>query len=136
MSDPLVAFLRAQLDEDERVALAAEPLRLHLPWPKQAGKATYLTYANRFDPQWMLAEVEAKRRILDLHRLTVEKVDKPPFDPYTGKRTEEEFDVTCDLCGWASDNPASGCETLRAMTIPYRDRPGYGPTWAPSPSGQ
>lgn len=83
-----------------------------------------------FDPQWMLAEVESKRRIIDLHRLTVEKVSQSPFDPFTGERRAEEFEVSCALCGWASTNPSSGCETLLAMTIPYVDRPGYDPAWS------
>lgn len=116
-------FLRRIADEHER-----DPE--HFAWKPHDVSPQRIAHILRFDPRRMLAEVEAKRRIVELHRLTVKKEPKPPFDPHTGKRTEDEFEVTCDLCGWASTDPSSGCETLLALSLPYADRPGYDPTWA------
>lgn len=57
MSADLVTWLRAQLDEDERVARAWLPLGN----PTEADR----DHIARHDPIRVLAEVDAKRRILD-----------------------------------------------------------------------
>jgi hypothetical protein len=86
--DDLVTWLRAQLDEDER-DMNARP-----------------------------AEVDAKRRILDLH------TPARPGDPSYG----------CPTCwegaedGGPMDYP---CPTLRLLALPYADRPGYQGSWRP-----
>jgi hypothetical protein len=77
VTDDLVEFLRARLDEDE---VAARVLR----------------------------EVEAKRRILELHR---------PDDP---DRPE------CVTCG-----PRWPCRTVEALTSAYADHPDYHEEWRP-----
>lgn len=53
----------------------------------------------------MLREIEAKRRIIALHS------DSRGGDPACSSIVYQE--------------PAEECETLRAMTLPYADRPGY-----------
>jgi hypothetical protein len=88
----LDVWLREQLDEDERVARAAA------------------TPGSRWDPARALAEVEAKRRIIDL------------YEAQSARQYENamEEDRT-----WVLES------AVRALTLPYADRPGYRPEWAP-----
>jgi hypothetical protein len=137
MSDPsdLVTWLRAQLDEDERLAKRAASLcGCHPPAPKwlfgdestdgrivvadephpevrrKLGRRWNGSYENmfaaehiaRWDPARALAEVEAKRQLLDL----------------------AEFIGCAD--GFDVENMI--CELLAA---PYTDRPGYREEWRP-----
>lgn len=144
--DDLVTWLRAQLDEDERVARAT----IHPDHTGEWELSEYVEYGNdgdmarwdltldeiapplydtsgmgpspmrhiaRHDPARVLREVEAKRRILDLHR-----------------RGESDECVVCDVgaqscgcLGWG-DYP---CATLRLLALPHANRPGYRDEWAP-----
>ncbi|MFI2650191.1 DUF6221 family protein [Micromonospora fulviviridis] len=121
--DDLVTWLRQQLDEDERVARAADSSRW-LPEDKgitfeytaddfHEGEAQARlaadTRANqehiaRHDPERVLAEVEAKRRILD-------------------------------ECEWriVDFDPGHGCaqQVLAFLALPFADRPGYRAEWRP-----
>lgn len=84
----------------------------------------------RYNPARVLAEVAAKRVILDLHTLTVKKRDDvPSFDPITGERNEDQFDVRCALCDWVSWNPTSGCATLLVLAAPFCDHPDFDSSW-------
>jgi hypothetical protein len=97
----LVEFLKARLDEDEQVAKAAsDPGGPHLP-------AAQLEHARRHDPARVLAEVEAKRRIIDAHH---------PVDP-------------CDAHD-ASFETIS-CDTLLLLALPYADHSDYDEAWRP-----
>ena len=119
--DDLIAFLRARLDEDERMAQAAKDVaaeRTHY-------RASVMTRADR-----ELREVEAKRRIIELHELTVSK-DPARFSALTGERLPDAYEVTCAVCGWADDDSTSGCETLRLLALPYVDHPAYREEWRP-----
>jgi hypothetical protein len=101
----IVEFLRARLDEDE--AAAAEPLD---DWPSGLA-ATQL--ANRFDPARVLREVEAKRRIVEIHT------------------DSHECTSAEDNCVWISGE-GDHCETLRLLALPYCDHSDYQPEWKPS----
>jgi hypothetical protein len=83
------------------------------------------------DPARVLREIDAKRRIIAEHSLTVEKTDAAPYDSVTGERCPDEYSVTCALCGWVSDDPTSGCLTLRLLALPYADRECYREEWSP-----
>ncbi len=74
MSQTIAEFLLARIAEDEAVALASDPL---LRWPQNAdefpveagvplARATLL-HSRRWDPARVLAECEAKRRLVKLH---------------------------------------------------------------------
>lgn len=107
MSEDLVTWLRAQIDEDERVACAAvgapsdpgtiQDLPSSGPWSD---------FDTRFDPARVLAEVEAKRRILDEH--------DPSHDP-------------CDAHDAALRTIT--CDTVRLLALPYADREGWREEW-------
>lgn len=97
----LVEFLRARLDEDEEAAQAVmarqhatDPLpTVFRPWD--------LLYSGDLDPavRRLLAEVEAKRRIVSL----------------------------CDLADDNGYDIAS--EVLALLALPYADHPDYDPAW-------
>lgn len=67
----------------------------------------------RHDPARVLAEVEAKRRIVSLHHEPVSW--QPGRDP------------SCSSIDYAEDS--TDCETLRALALPYADHPDYREEW-------
>lgn len=126
MSD-LIAWLRAQLDEDERVAQAVEDRSE--PWPGQwqnddgyalrtrngwvlahnQGKPYapgLVDHIARHDPARALAEVDAKRKILDLHKPVA---------------------ITGNVC--CADANRYPCHTVRLLAQPYAGRPGWREEW-------
>jgi len=62
-----------------------------------------------------LAEVDAKRRIIDLHD-----------DVSGGCRTCMDAELSND----GPDAAAWPCPTLRLLALPYADHPGYREEWA------
>lgn len=126
MTDDLVTWLRAQLDEEQARAQLLDGLRAPSPWRasgdafdayvetadgtiiEERGGTTYLAVAKHIaehDPARVLAEVDAKRRILDLY----EQAEYGDFARLT-----------------ALD------DVIRLLALPYAERPGYRPEWAPS----
>ncbi|PBC71564.1 hypothetical protein BX265_6174 [Streptomyces sp. TLI_235] len=134
MTDDLVAFLNARLDDTARKAQAAtrdgaarwhtEPDREYdgyavadehgEPVVYNEGSPTIAQAAHiaEHDPELVLAEVDAKRRIIAEHPWRQEP-DWP-----SGRQ--------CTQC--ATEHP---CQTLRLLTLPYSNHPDYGPEWAP-----
>lgn len=120
MSD-LVAFLRAQLAQDERV-IRSNSLELwpgdflrriadeherdpeHFAWKPHDVSPQRIAHILCFDPRRMLAGVESKREIVDVCARNLE------YTPTSG----------ADLAA----------AVLRSMTLPYADRPGYDPAWS------
>lgn len=148
--DDLVTWLRAQLDEDERMAREATGG----PWevgptfggrdnrvyvkPEGFGIDTVGTciiagqvanmpeyranaeYIARHNPARVLAEVDAKRRILDRHAsydFPADLEDGPGAYSWTGR---------CDHC-----HEPWPCPDLRDVAAPLADRPGYREDWRP-----
>jgi hypothetical protein len=124
--DDLVTWLRAQLDEDEQIAreaadegdgqwrLATYQDGTTTAWHGEVEVMTSLdgtdaVHIRNWDPARVLAEVDAKRRILDEHL--------PGTDP-------------CDAHD--ASLRTIECNTLRFLALPYADRPGYRPEWAPA----
>lgn len=143
--DDLVQFLRARLDEDEQIATrAVSPVSDCPPSPKwnallesvrrgweiftdqrrlvvaSVGESD-ARHIARHDPARVLAEVDAKRQILDLH------APEDTADPFDGCRT----------CSWRDYMDVLHvrwpCPTLRLMLIPYADHPDYRAEWAFQP---
>ncbi|MPZ27529.1 MAG: hypothetical protein GEV12_14250 [Micromonosporaceae bacterium] len=127
----LVEFLRARLDEDEQVATealrgypsddpaSAAPWRAEyhrvMQWPRgrphsevqlvvqaQWGDVHATRHIARHDPARVLAEVDARRRIID--------------GPNGGGGPESHDE-------WV--------ETLRLLALPYADHDDYDPAWRP-----
>ncbi|MEU3161810.1 DUF6221 family protein [Streptomyces griseoincarnatus] len=147
--DDLVQWLRAQLDEDERMARAAggEAWQWEhgygdmcndrtCPYGELATDEAVIMQVHGFDvrqddrqvadhiaahdPARVLSEIDAKRRLVDLH-------------------TKDEYYDGCVICdngnnscgcmsGWHWTYP---CDTLKILALPYADRPGYREEWRP-----
>ncbi|WP_282698023.1 DUF6221 family protein [Streptomyces sp. CC208A] len=128
----LVQFLRARLDEDAAVARAAKPG----PWAVEedrenltrwvvneehtldvglgyVGNRTQGDAAHiaRHDPTRVLAEVEAKRQIIEQH------------ERYAAERRRM-------MGGW--DPQSDDSPILAALATVYADHPDYRPEWAPT----
>jgi hypothetical protein len=129
----LVQFLRARMDEDEKIALAVPVISGCVPpahWGSSAvpGNETYVlgtahdinaetvegaAHIRRHDPARVLAEVDAKRRIICDH---------------TAMRPG--WCNTCDVPGDYRGN-VHGCQTLRLLALSYRDHSDFRPEWTP-----
>jgi hypothetical protein len=129
MSTDLVSWLRAQLDADEATARAVKDnsapwdgqwkadgpdrLRTYNDWVLFYGHTHPLApglvdHVALHDPRRVLADVDAKRRIIDVH------VDQRE----------------CERCAWFDDEHYP-CETLQLLGLPYADRAGYDESWRP-----
>jgi len=114
--DELAAWLRAQLDDDE--VEAREALRRKTTQRRMI-QGRMVDVENQPMPEWrrsvwpperVLAEVEAKRRMLDLHQSTA------------GQHP--------DFCG--HDMHELPCPTVRLLALPYAGHEGYREEWRPS----
>ena len=142
--DDLVQWLRDQLDEDERIARATTDRQPYDEWDavgddregdtarsfwsvvkiarmeRTPAARDLAVHIAAHDPARVLREIEAKRRVLDEcaywnEKLNQEAIDQPkhPY-PCLG----EILDAV---------NPI-----LRALALPYEDRPGFREEWQPS----
>jgi hypothetical protein len=100
----LTTWLRAQLDEDERLAQAYLKLR-----------ASQGTERETWAYKLIVREVEAKRRMIDGCQETLVKEDD--WDPVLNGGTGEEFDLARYV--------------LRMLALPFADQPGYRDEWRP-----
>lgn len=109
--DDLIAWLRVQLDDDERETrkLLVEARQPSYDWPDVERLC-----AER------LADIDAKRRILDEHA-----VIEPPYGWAGWCSRCVDGDEVWDA---ATKSP---CPTVRLLALPYADRPGYRPEWKP-----
>jgi hypothetical protein len=81
----------------------------------------------------ILAECEAKRRIVEMHSKTAISWSTP--DGRLAKGDEERL-VYCEHCsfheqyeGFNDYEEPSPCPTLRILALPYADHPDYQPEW-------
>jgi hypothetical protein len=127
----LVEFLRARLDEDERIAKAAvgriDEQTSYIEVSIQQAE----DHIDRFTPERMLAEVEAKRRILDEHFGFLHPHGNPDraCRQCSDRRADED-----PLCHgrdrWLRLEPAP-CLTVRLLALPYASDPDYREEWKP-----
>ncbi|MGW1154489.1 DUF6221 family protein [Streptomyces rubiginosohelvolus] len=134
MTDALVAFLKARLDDDAQVARrAGDSFRqigeTGVIVATEGDRAEECASANwsgvaehivRHDPARTLREVEAKRQLLDEH--------------------QDVNDGSCGTCvdgKWGYPTHGGGspqsypCRTLRLLALPYSDHPEYEEAWRP-----
>jgi hypothetical protein len=152
--DDLIAFYRARLDEDEQAASAATDgvwaiIGSDRPYPAYPGEqvtkgrgwsitlkepavgdvASELSredaaHITRHDPARVLAEVEAKRRILDEHYVAQGTVGGQAL-------------MVCTRCsdyierGEIFKAEAAPCKTLKLLALPYADHDDYREEWKP-----
>lgn len=147
--DDLIAFLRARLDDDEAAARVAAALT-RSPWTTEGstvmcgdglpvagiedGESATAAHIARWDPVRVLAEVDAKRRILDLHtgehdcpemHTGIYPADWPASAPW-GKAGECWAHPSVEH--FEADQP---CPTVRLLALPYAGQDGYREEWRP-----
>jgi hypothetical protein len=130
MANDLASWLLEQIAADEQVARAAisegKPYfavkgwasfdadlgdYVMFDWPPGSGEAPDVSLPAR-----VLAECEAKRRIIELH-------DRP----HECSTYDHNGDI--DNCTWVLQS--EDCSTVRLLALPYADRPGYDESWRP-----
>ncbi|MGV2914483.1 DUF6221 family protein [Streptomyces alfalfae] len=140
--DDLVQWLGEQLDEDERIARAACWDEQSDVWTARPPQASYERYTvvdycddavvsvtpenadadgvgrhvAEHDPARVLREIDATRQLLALH------------EPAEMEYVDGDVCMACDVRG---GEPFYPCKTLRLLTLPYADRPGYREEWRP-----
>lgn len=121
MTDSLVAFLRARLDEEQREAEAAlertttTRRRIGGQWVEGTIQPPEWR-RSVWPPARVLAEVDAKRRIIEQHTVT-------EASEFEGKTDTITY---CPIC--RNDGE---CPTLRLLALPYADHPDYRAEWRP-----
>lgn len=146
-------FIRARLDEDEQTARAVAERYIDIRdgspyWPLPSVVARYRSYApdpgiaagldliKTYNPARVLREVQAKRAIVDLHKINSEPETYgvtrggPPWAP-TGKTV-----YWCGICDDDRDyghisGPKPGCQTLRLLASAWSGDADYDPAWTP-----
>lgn len=137
MTDDLVAFINARLDEDEQAARAShyEGQRWLAEeegvsrWPDDepvhmADTKKDARHIALHDPARVLRGVEAKRQVLTVHRPGKEV---PEWSSAVGRFTT----VSCEGCGFGGpcDDPhtedINECPTLQALATEWSDHPDY-----------
>jgi hypothetical protein len=129
--DELVQWLRAQLDEEERVASGCSGMAW-LEHPKNWVSAPPLNrvalvvddgdrgHIVRHDPARVLREIDAKRQQVAWCTGVIGDRDLSRYgEPGLLKDDPEPLAVTLAV------------ETLRLLALPYADRPGYREEWQP-----
>lgn len=135
----LVQWLRAQLDEDERIARAVEDRSA--PWDGQwmaDGNSAVRTFNGHVlfyrhderplkpgladhvaehDPARVLREIDAKRKILAECSYWYDRVNASATEKHPQPDLGARFEVAMPI--------------LLLLALPYSDRPGYREEWAP-----
>lgn len=158
MTDDLIAFLRARLDETERRARSAAGDYPEWTYDRETftvSSGAYAVASRRGDntplcdvdgehiaandPARVLRQVEAHRKILDMHphrrfatlpeewperwRAEMRQAFPGTAEPYVG----------CESCGWDYRyevvDPGWWCDTVRALARIYSDHPDFREEW-------
>jgi len=151
----IVQFIERYLAEDEAMArkpwdvdwaLGGNPGRLFVYFADEGSPAVLdcdddgsAEYCVHFQPRRMLAEIAAKRRLLDIHRIITDVWTEdigPTDDPYLDPQmmepgaTSGEGCVACHNVGLGNIAPDGPCETLKALAVPHVGREGWKDEWA------
>lgn len=141
----LVEFLLARIAEDEVAADAAhrESMRGHagpgfirsrIAWAEQAESVRGRGLIERMTPARVLAECEAKRRIVKREQTWRPRKDAPPYsgpltDPFADDPRTRHPDLVAYIdehCELVTDTP-----TLRDLASVYADHPDCDAAWQP-----
>lgn len=130
--DDLTAFLEARLAEDENEARSADHARLLRMSQRGDTIIVDAGFIQTFTPDRILAEIDAKRKIIDLHsRMWV----RPNSEYFNDAHLTKEPMPLCSSCEpersfrRANSFP---CRTLKTLALPYADHPDYRKEeWAP-----
>lgn len=114
-TEDLVTWLRAQLDEDERLAQAADPKQVRAIVAANMGSFYSVRHIALHDPARVLREVEAKRAVLDLYEAML-----------AGFEAAAEGTI---LAGAAKVRLGAYELAVQHLASAYSDHPGYREEW-------
>lgn len=118
----LAVFLLARIADDESLARQAGDHALDdLAGATAAARINRMQFAHfhHWSPSRVLAECEAKRRIIDKHRHMDDVVEVE----YESEHMED---------GWQSEAKADALEyAMRCLALPYADHADYREEWRP-----
>lgn len=115
MSDEIVAWLRARLDEDEKAAADARD-DVESWWQDPAQDSPAELHIARHSPERVLREVEAARRVLDMWQ-----------DPDT---IEESINYAVSSADYQIASADTVDRIVRVMASAYADHPDYRAQWS------
>lgn len=143
----LVEFLLTRIAEDERLAQRAAGRSAGFAWHGDwsSGDVRVRQMVTQFNPARVLAECEAKRRIIEWHKAWPVLVETPPtFDQGDGESYDyERGDVSSmtlrmsQRIAWATEQqyrekfgsePPTG-PVLRLLALPYADHHDFQEGW-------
>lgn len=129
MTRDLIGFLRARLDEDERVARDANTSpEMVTGIPRSYAAAPVAIHIARWNPARVLAEVAAKQKVVNLHS---PRRTPGPTMPVGGEWTET-YNLDCITCGGDDRlSPSWPCKTILLLAAPYADHADYWQGWTP-----
>jgi hypothetical protein len=129
--DELLSFVRRCLDDDERVIrqLLADPGGVYLdPETPDTNTMNLGAYLMRWPPKRMLAEVDAKRRLLNAHSWPHECI------AFTGGGEHSVVDgQPWELWEPESTDDHGPCFVVRTLAQPYAGRDGWREEWHAAP---
>jgi hypothetical protein len=133
----LAGFLRARLDDDELVARDANTSpEMVTGIPRSYAAAPVAMHIGRWDPKRVLAEVDAKRRIIA--DLLDERHDRNEEDHWysCAAIVDNEGELLCldasragGPCDCGRDRRVE--RRLKILALPYAAHPDYRPEWVP-----
>lgn len=142
---PSWSFRDGDEPTDGRILVVDEP---HPTLKRKIGRKWNGSYEGLFmaehivrhDPVRVLAEVEAKKRLLELHPHTTMRQDlgearlRTSYGPNWEKRLKRVDDMFCTTChveDGVIESSGQPCETLRLLSLPYANHPDYREEWKP-----
>ncbi|MER7801223.1 DUF6221 family protein [Streptomyces parvulus] len=133
--DDLVVWLRAQLDEDERIARAAMWCEDAAAW--RAAASEYGTPTRPDGPRWYIEDSleDGVIRTVDPQASDDEGVARhiAEHDPARVLREIDAKRQIVDRYAWLREHGDTGGTVwvLPLLALPYADRPGYRDEWRP-----
>lgn len=125
MTEDIVAFVKARLDEDERIANAAADAFLHgdrIGIERDKLHPSVCMHVYSWTTARVLREVEAKRTMLAVAAVMVMDLPLPAGTPAKAARLEAIAHDT---------ERRQGSTFLQLLALPYADHPDYRKEWRP-----
>lgn len=117
----IVEFLLARLDDDER-------------WTRSNLNIHSVVLNSPGSGPWLLADFDAKRRVIALHNLVTEDYTGQWWATPRADDPQHYVTTGCDNCrsaGVDGEEYLDGgpCETLRLLAMPYSGHRDFDPSW-------
>lgn len=126
--DDLIAFLNERLAEDERIATAARDEPESDWWWSEDAESAPERHIARHDPARVLADVAAKRAIVEMHAREGEDCAICCGEEYI----EEHWDGEEETVEHVREPAPYPCRTLLLVASIYAEHPDFKADWRPA----